>query len=66
VTAVRPDAAPVEIPRDKPWSWASSIHAARTVAPSSFELELQSGDTWRIRAAKWVYGEPLSDQARPA
>jgi hypothetical protein len=60
------DVSSVEIPREMPWGRSSSINAARTVTPSGFELEMQSGDTWRIQAARWVYAGPVNHEVKPA
>ena len=49
----------IEIPRTQPWGRSASINAARTVSPATYELELQSGDVWRVNATHWLYGSPL-------
>jgi hypothetical protein len=53
------DVSMLQIPRAMPWGPSSSVNSARTAGSSSYELELQSGDTWQIDAARWLYGFPL-------
>jgi len=47
----------IELPRNEPWGPSNSINGVRQLEPTSFEIELQSGDVLQINATHWSYRE---------
>jgi hypothetical protein len=49
--------------REQPWGKSVSLNEARALAGGAFEVELQSGDTWKIQAPSWSLTFPLRGEA---
>lgn len=49
------DVKSLEVPCQQPWGRSASINQARMTAVSTFEVEMQSGDTIRITADDWTF-----------
>ena len=44
----------VILPRLQPWGPSVSVNSASTLASGEYELEMQSGDSLRFKAASWL------------
>jgi hypothetical protein len=45
----------IELPRRESWGPSSSVNSSTESKAGQFEIELQSGDTLRIEAARWTF-----------
>jgi hypothetical protein len=49
------DVSELTVPHDSPWGPSVSINETRIAEDGRFEIEMQTGDTLRIRSARFTY-----------